>query len=179
MIFRPVPLSGACLVLPERMSDERGYFARSWCAEEFRAQGLSPRLVQCSISFNPRKGTLRGMHLQLPPHAESKLVRCTRGSAYDVAVDLRPDSPTYLEHFGAVLSSADGNAFYIPEGCAHGYLTLEDDTEIFYQMSEFYTPGAGQGVRYDDPAFGIRWPGKVLLINDRDRNYPDYRRPGP
>lgn len=171
MIFKETPVRGVFVIEPERLADERGFFARTWCAREFEAAGLNPRLVQCSLSFNLRRGTLRGMHYQRAPHEEARLVRCTRGSIYDVALDLRSDSPTYLEHFGATLSSENRLMLYIPEGCAHGFLTLEDNTEVCYQMSEFYEPTAGRGVRWDDPAFGIEWPGAPRVISERDRGY--------
>jgi dTDP-4-dehydrorhamnose 3,5-epimerase len=156
------------------LCDERGFFARSWCEREFREHGLNSELVQCSISFNKERGTLRGVHYQAAPNPEAKLVRCTRGSLYDVALDLRPDSSTYLKWTAAELSAENHRALYIPEGCAHGFLTLEDQTEVLYQMSEFYYPEAARGVRWNDPAFGIEWPGKVEVISERDRIYPDF-----
>jgi dTDP-4-dehydrorhamnose 3,5-epimerase len=155
------------------VTDERGFFARTWCREEFADHGLTPELAQCSISFSHRKGTLRGLHYQAAPHQEAKLVRCTRGAIWDVALDLRRDSPTYRAWFGVELSAANRAALYIPEGCAHGQLTLSDDSEVLYQMSAPYVPSAARGVRYDDPAFGIEWPGEVVVINDRDASYPD------
>lgn len=173
MRFRETPVVGAFLVEPERAPDERGFFARTWCRGEFEARGLSGELVQCSISFNRQKGTLRGMHYQAPPHQEAKLVRCTRGAIYDVALDLRSGSPTLGAHAGVVLSSEDRRMLYVPEGCAHGFLTLEDETEVAYQMSEPYVPSAARGVRFDDPAFGIPWPGEIRVIAERDRLYPD------
>lgn len=159
----------------EPREDERGFFARTWCQREFEEQGLNARLVQCSLSFNRRKGTLRGMHLQAAPHAETKLVRCTRGAIYDVVLDLRVGSPTYLQWMAATLTAGDHNMLYVPEGCAHGFLTLADDTEVFYQMSEFHHPESSCGVRWNDPAFGIRWPEPVNVISDRDRTYPDFK----
>ena len=158
----------------EPVADERGLFARSWCVREFEAQGLNARLVQCSVSLNRLKGTLRGMHYQIAPHQEVKLVRCTRGALYDVIVDLRPGSPTYLLSFGAELTADNYRALYIPEGFAHGYLTLADESEVFYQMSEFYAPSAARGVRWNDPALGIEWPGAVVVISERDRSFPDF-----
>jgi dTDP-4-dehydrorhamnose 3,5-epimerase len=176
VIFTETAVRGVFVLEPERMEDVRGFFARTWSAKDFEKRGLDPRLVQCSISFNRKAGTLRGMHYQLAPHAEDKLVRCTMGSAHDVAVDLRPDSPTYLRHASVVLSASARNAIYIPQGCAHGFQTLEDATEIFYQMSAGYEPSAAGGVRWDDPAFGIAWPPAAeRIMVDRDRNYPDYR----
>ena len=174
MIFRSTNLAGAFVIELQEHTDERGFFARSWCSEEFKAHGLNPRLVQCNISFNRAKGTLRGMHYQGEPFAEAKLVRCTRGSLFDVAIDLRPASPTYGSVLSEVLSEDNRFAMYIPEGCAHGFQTLEDDTEIFYQMSEFYSPEHQTGVRYDDPAFGIRWPLANPIMNARDRTLPRF-----
>ena len=175
MIFKETAVRGAFVIEPERFEDVRGFFARTWCAREFEAHGLDPRLVQCSLSYNHKAGTLRGMHYQAAPHGEAKLVRATSGSAYDVAIDLRPDSPTYLRHAAVVLSAAERNAIYIPAGCAHGFQTLEDGTEIFYQMSAFHEASAARGVRWDDPAFGISWPAAAARIMiERDRDYPDY-----
>jgi dTDP-4-dehydrorhamnose 3,5-epimerase len=173
MRFTETKVAGAWLVEPELLADERGFFARTWCAEEFADHGLNPRLAQANISFNHRRGTLRGMHYQAEPHAEAKLVRCTQGAIFDVAVDLRPDSPTHRAWYGVELSADNRAMLYVPEGCAHGFLTLTDATEVAYQMSAPYAPGAGRGVRFDDPAFGIEWPGEVLVINERDRGYPD------
>src|ERR1700758_5508658 len=154
--------------------DERGFFARSWCQKEFENHGLDPRVEQCNVSFNIRKGTLRGMHYQAAPNAEAKLVRCTSGAIYDVVIDLRPRSPTFKNWIAAVLTSEQRNMIYVPESCAHGFLTLEDKTEVFYQMSEFYSPESARGVRWDDPSFGITWPDRVEVISDRDRNYADF-----
>jgi dTDP-4-dehydrorhamnose 3,5-epimerase len=159
----------------EPTTDHRGFFARSWCRREFENHGLNPKLVQCNVSFNPHQGTLRGMHYQDAPHKEAKVVRCTRGSVFDVAIDLRPDSATYKQWVGVELSAEKRNMLYVPEGFAHGFLTLEDDTEVFYQMSEFYEPDCGRGVRWDDPAFSIEWPSLVRVISERDRTYPDLR----
>jgi dTDP-4-dehydrorhamnose 3,5-epimerase len=174
MVFCESTISGVFAIQPDFRNDERGFFARTWCQREFEAHGLNARLVQCSISFNTRKGTLRGMHFQAGAHAEAKLIRCTRGSIYDVALDLRSDSPTFKKWFALVLTADDRNMVYIPEGCAHGFLTLEDATEVFYQMSEFYDPASGRGFRWNDPAFGISWPEKVEVISERDRTYPDF-----
>lgn len=174
MIFHETKLRGVFEVRLDPRSDERGFFARSWCEKEFAAHGLNPRLVQCNVSFNVRKGTLRGVHYQDEPYPEAKLVRCTRGTIYDVAVDLRPQSPTFKRWVAAVLSAENRHMLYIPEGCAHGFLTLTDNTEVFYQMSEFYHPESARGVRWDDPAFQIVWPEKVEVISERDRNYPDF-----
>jgi dTDP-4-dehydrorhamnose 3,5-epimerase len=172
--FESLDVSGAYVISPEKIEDERGFFARSWSRDEFEAHGLNPNVAQCNISFNNAKGTLRGMHYQAQPYEETKLVRCTKGSIYDVVVDLRPGSPTFKKHDGATLSADNRLMLYVPEGCAHGFITLEDGVEIFYQISEFYTPSAQRGVRYDDPAFGIDWPVPVTVINPRDKNYPDF-----
>jgi dTDP-4-dehydrorhamnose 3,5-epimerase len=174
LIFTESPLKGAFIVEPERLEDARGFFARTWCEREADIYGLNTRLVQCSISFNIRKGTLRGLHYQASPHQEAKLVRCTMGSLYDVIVDLRRDSPTFKTHFGIVLNAKNRRMLYVPEGFAHGFQTLEDSTEVFYQMSEFYAPASARGVRWDDPAFDITWPPADRVINARDRSYPDF-----
>jgi len=174
VIFTETKLNGAFIIEPEKHEDDRGFFARSWCRKEFQAHSLNPTTVQCNISFNKRKGTLRGMHYQVAPFAESKLVRCTAGAIYDVVIDLRPDSPTYRHYVGEVLSADNYKMFYVPEGFAHGFQTLEDNTEIFYQMSEFYSSQHARGVRYSDPAFGIKWMISDPIIADRDRNYPDF-----
>jgi len=174
VIFTETKLRGAFVIEPEKHEDDRGFFARSWCEKEFQAQNLNPRIVQCNISFNRNKGTLRGMHYQAAPFAEAKLVRCTAGALYDVIIDLRPGSPTYKQHAGEVLSAVNYKMFWVPEGFAHGFQTLEDNTEIFYQMSEFYSPQHARGVRYNDPVFGIRWMIANPVIVDRDRNYPDF-----
>lgn len=175
MRFQELPVQGAYLVRMERIEDARGYFARTWCRREFAAQGLRAELVQTSVSFNLRQGTLRGLHFQCPPHEEAKLVRCVRGRLYDVVLDLRPSSPTYLRHAGVELSADGDGMMYIPEGCAHGFLTLADATEASYHISTFYEPQAASGVRWDDPAFGIAWPGEVVVISERDRSYPGFR----
>lgn len=174
MIFHETRLPGVFEIHLEPKTDERGFFARTWCQTEFEAQGLHPNLVQCSISFNTRQGTLRGMHYQAQPHAEAKLVRCTRGAIYDVVLDLRPDSYTYKEWLAVVLTADNRNMVYVPEGCAHGFLTLADETEVFYQMSEFYSPESARGVRWNDPAFHIVWPAAIEVISERDRTYPDF-----
>jgi dTDP-4-dehydrorhamnose 3,5-epimerase len=174
MIFKETRLPGVFEICLEPKSDERGFFARSWCQQEFESHGLNPKLAQCNISFNLRKGTLRGMHYQAAPHAETKVVRCTQGAVYDVIVDLRPLSPTFIRWIALVLTAEKRNMVYIPEGCAHGFLTLEDKTEVFYQMSEFYDAESGRGVRWDDPTFQISWPAEVEVIADRDRTYPNF-----
>ena len=174
MTFEETQLAGVFEVKLERANDARGFFARSWCKREFETHGLNPDLVQCNVSFNHRKGTLRGMHYQEAPNAEAKLVRCTRGSIYDVVIDLRPKSPSFRCWVGVVLSAEERNMIYVPEGCAHGFLTLQDNTEVFYQMSQYYSPESARGVRWNDPAFEISWPGKVEVISERDRNYADF-----
>ncbi|MGA2362160.1 MAG: dTDP-4-dehydrorhamnose 3,5-epimerase [Candidatus Aminicenantales bacterium] len=174
MIFRETKLKGAYIVDIERREDDRGFFARTWCRREFEVHGLNPRLAQCSISFNAKKGTLRGMHYQVKPFEEAKLVRCTRGSLCDVVVDLRRDFPTFKGHLSVTLTSDNRTMLYVPEGFAHGFLTLEDNTEVHYQISEFHAPDHARGFRWNDPAFGIAWPSDVMIISDRDRNYPDF-----
>lgn len=175
MTFQETRLPGVFEIGLAMNSDERGFFARSWCQKEFEEHGLNPKLVQCNVSFNERKGTMRGLHYQAAPHAEAKLVRCTMGAIYDVVVDLRPQSPAFKEWIGVTLSAENRQMLYIPEGCAHGFLTLEDNTEVFYQMSEFYHPESARGVRWDDPAFKIEWPAPVEVISERDRTYPDVK----
>ncbi len=176
MHFECTQLNGVFIVEPQRHEDDRGFFARTWCAREFAERGLNPRLVQCNISYNRRVGTLRGLHFQLAPHAEAKLVRCTLGALYDVVVDLRPDSPTFRQWLAFELNGRDRRMLYIPEGVAHGFQTLADNTEIFYQMSDFYCPDCARGVRWNDPAFGGVWPPVAeRLISDKDRSYPDFR----
>ena len=175
MTFTETTLGGAYIIDPDPHVDERGLFARIWCAREFAAHGLETRVAQCSVSYNQRAGTLRGLHYQVEPHAEVKIVRCTAGAIFDVIVDLRPDSPTLTHHVSAILTAENRRMLYIPRGFAHGFQTLADDTEIAYQMSEFYEPAASAGVRWDDPAFGIEWPAAPdRTINERDRNYPDF-----
>lgn len=174
MIFTPTILAGAWTIEPERLVDERGFFARTFCEEEMAAHGLPSRVSQCSVAWNRERGTVRGLHYQEPPHAEAKLVRCTRGAIYDVLVDLRPDSVSYKRHFAVELTAENGRQLWVPPGCAHGYQTLLPDTEVAYQMSEPYAPAAGRGVRWDDPAFGVPWPLPVSVISERDRSYPDF-----
>ena len=175
MIFIETELKGAYIIEPERLGDGRGFFARSFCKNEFKDYGLKDNLVQCNISFNKAKGTMRGMHLQVPPKEEAKLVRCTMGAICDVIVDLRKNSPTYKMHVGVTLTSDNRKMLYVPEGFAHGFVTLEDNTEVFYQMSEFYAPECAIGYRWNDPAFCIEWPQDVNVISDRDRDYPDFK----
>ena len=174
MIFTETTLRGAFLIDIERHEDERGFFARSWCRREFEAHGLNPEIAQCNVSFNVRKGTLRGMHYQIEPSEEAKLVRCTRGALCDVIVDLRPDSPTFKQYVSEVLTAENRRMLFVPEGFAHGFLTLEDATEVLYQMSEYHVPERGRGFRWNDPAFGIAWPAEVVVISERDRDYPDF-----
>ena len=176
MIFTPTKLKDAFIIDLDRREDNRGFFARAWCQNEFTENGLNPRLVQCNLSFNDHRGTLRGMHYQVTPHEEVKVVRCTRGAIFDVIIDLRPDSPTYMEWLGVELTADNRKMLYVPEGFAHGYQTLEDATETFYQVSEFYTPGAESGIRWNDPAFRIEWPEvESRLMSEKDQSWPDYR----
>jgi dTDP-4-dehydrorhamnose 3,5-epimerase len=175
MIFRETKLARVFEITLDLNSDERGFFARSWCQEEFERQGLNPKIMQCNVSFNARKGTLRGIHYQDAPYQEAKLVRCTKGSIYDVVLDLRPESASFKDWIAVVLTADKYNMVYVPEGCGHGFLTLEDETEVFYQMSEFYHPELSRGVRFDDPAFQIVWPDKVEVISERDRTYPNFK----
>ena len=175
MIFSQTKLAGAFIVEPEKFEDERGFFAHSWSKKEFAARGLDSDLVECSISFNRKRGTLRGMHYQAAPHGQVKLLRCTMGAIYDVIIDLRTGSPTFKQWLGLELSAINRVMLYIPRDFAHGFQTLEDETEVFYQMSNVYRPESGRGVRWDDPAFGIEWPeSAATIINERDKNYPDF-----
>ena len=175
MIFTPTKLADAYLIDLKQLTDDRGFFARAWCQQEFAAHQLTSQVVQCNVSFNPRKGTLRGMHYQAAPYAEAKLIRCTMGALYDVIIDLRPDSLTYLQWLGVELTASNRSMLYVPEGFAHGYLTLTDDTEAFYQVSQFYHPQAEGGVRWNDPVFGITWPEVgQRIISTKDQHWPDY-----
>jgi dTDP-4-dehydrorhamnose 3,5-epimerase len=174
--FVPTKLEGAYVVEPERHEDERGFFARTWSGDELAERGLASDLSQCSISRNTKAATLRGMHFQVAPHEEAKLVRCTGGAIFDVIVDLRPGSPTHAEWVGIELTAESGTALYIPKGFAHGFQTLVDGAEVFYMISDPYVPEAASGVRWDDPAFGIDWPPAASrIINERDRSWEDYR----
>lgn len=168
----PTPLSGVFVIDPVRHADERGFFARTFCRQEFEAHGLQTAIAQCNTSFNPRRGTLRGMHLQLPPHAEVKLVRCIRGALFDAVVDLRAGSPTLGQWFATELNEENRRMLYIPEGIAHGFLTLEDNTELYYQISAFYHPECARGVRWNDPLIGMPWPFPPVLISSRDAAFP-------
>ena len=172
MQFLETSLAGAFVIELERREDERGFFARAFCQDEFEQYGLDPRIAQCNLSYNLRRGTLRGMHFQVAPYAEAKLVRCTQGAAYDVLLDLRPDQPTFKRWVSVELSAANRRMVYLPEGLAHGFQTLEANTEMFYQMSEFYHPECARGVRWDDAAFGLRWPLPDPIMSERDRSYP-------
>ena len=176
MIFTKTKLKGAFLIDLELMKDERGFFARSFCENEFKGHGFKSRVVQCSLSFNSEKGTFRGMHYQISPFAEAKLVSCTRGAVYDVIIDLRPDSSTYCQWFAAELTVENYRMLYIPEGFAHGFQTLAENSMVFYQMYEFYHPEAARGVRWDDPTFAIKWPLTVRNITEKDRTYQDFQR---
>ena len=174
MLFEPAPLHDAYVIVPEVFSDPRGGFARTFCAREFEANALTPFVAQCNLSFNYRRGTLRGMHYQMQPAAEAKLVRCTNGAIYDVIIDLRPDSETYLRHFGVELTAGNRRALYVPEMFAHGYQALTNGAEVVYQVSTYYSPGLEKGIRYDEPRFGIAWPLPVTLISDKDANWPPF-----
>ena len=174
MRFTPAKLPGVYLIEPERLEDERGFFARTWCQQEFAAHQLDVQLTQCNISFNVRQGTLRGLHYQVAPHAEAKVIRCTMGAIYDVAVDLRPDSPTFKHWLAVELTAQNRTMIYLPHGVAHGLQTLEDNSEVFYQMSEVYHPECARGVRWNDAAFGIRWPLEPTVISLKDQQYPDF-----
>jgi dTDP-4-dehydrorhamnose 3,5-epimerase len=177
MIFRETRLNGVFEIDLTPNEDERGFFARSYCWREFESHGLNPRVVQCNVSYNRRRGTLRGMHYQEAPDGEAKLIRCVRGALYDVVIDVRADSRTFQRWTAAELRAEPGQPsrmLYVPEGFAHGFLTLEDDTEVVYQMSEFYAPHAARGIRWNDPAFSVDWPEPVRVISDRDRGYPDF-----
>ena len=174
MLFTETALKGAFMIEPERREDTRGFFARTFCTTEFAKHGLETTVIQSSISYNQRRGTLRGMHYQVPPFQETKLVRCTMGSIYDVIIDLRSASPTYKRTFSVELSAKNRKALYIPRGFAHGFQTLEDESEILYYMSAPYSPEHARGVRWNDAAFGIEWPAAERLMSERDRDYPDF-----
>ncbi len=173
MIFTACPIDGCLIVDIEPHQDERGMFARTWCTQEFHNAGLPDTIVQCSLSRNANRGTMRGLHFQLPPSQESKLVRCTSGAIFDVIVDVRTESPTYLKHFNVTLKDKDNRALFIAPGCAHGFQTLEDDTDVYYQMTDFYAPDQAVGLRWNDLALGIEWPLNNPIMNERDGSYPD------
>jgi dTDP-4-dehydrorhamnose 3,5-epimerase len=176
VIFEETPLAGAYIVRLQPIEDDRGFFARTFCEREFAAKDLAIRMVQANTALTRRAGTIRGLHYQAPPHSEAKLVRCIRGAVYDVMADVRPDSPTFRSWFGVNLTEENRTMVYVPEGMAHGYLALADESELFYQVSTFYTPGAEQGIRWNDPAFGIEWPQvNELIISEKDRSWHDFR----
>lgn len=174
MKFSRTRIDGVYIIQLEKKRDQRGFFARTWDAKEFRKLGLNPKIAQCSVSFNKKKGTIRGMHHQAHPYGESKVVRCTRGSIFDVIIDLRPKSKTYKKWFGAEISSTNYKMLYIPKGVAHGFQTLEDNTEVFYQISEFFIPEYSRGIRWDDEVFRIRWPLKPTVISKKDGGYDPF-----
>ncbi|MEM9593555.1 MAG: dTDP-4-dehydrorhamnose 3,5-epimerase [Acidobacteriota bacterium] len=174
MIFHEIPIPGAYLIEPEKVEDRRGFFARTYCRRELEERDLDPTVVQCNVSVNKTKGTVRGMHWQAAPYEEIKLVRCTGGGIYDLLLDLRPESPAYKQHYGVELTRDNRLSLYIPAGVAHGFQSLEDDTEVFYQMSEFYYPEAARGVRWNDPAFDIKWPLPISVISAKDGSFPDF-----
>lgn len=174
MIFTETKLAGAYIIDLQKHEDHRGFFARTWCMQEFEEHGLVPQAVQRNLSLSKQQGTLRGMHYQVAPYQETKLVQCNRGALYDVIVDLRPDSPAYKQWLGVELTADNYRMLYVPRGFAHGFITLEDNTEASYLVSEFYTPGAEGGIRYNDPTFGIEWPVEVRVISDKDKNWPDF-----
>lgn len=174
MIFTETPIAGAFLIDLERHEDERGFFARTFCESEFRVHGLEPRIAQCNISWNRAAGTLRGLHYQTAPHEETKIVRSTSGSIWDVVVDLRPDSPTYRQWTGVDLTNENRRALYIPRGLAHGFITRSDDAEVLYMMGDIYVEAAARGIAWDDPAFAIQWPVAPVVISERDRSYPPW-----
>lgn len=175
MIFNKTALNDAYVIELSKLQDERGFFARAFCAKEFKDQGIAFPIAQANVSYNRSKQTLRGMHYQRQPYGEAKLVRCTKGSIYDVIIDVRSDSSTYGEWIGVELTEQNYRILYVPAGFAHGFITLEDDTEVTYQVSEFYTPGAEQGIRWDDPAFNIQWPVEPKIISEKDRSWIEYK----
>ena len=174
MIFNEIPLKGAFIIEIKKLSDERGFFGRSWCKKEMEEHGLNSDVVQSNTSFSKKQGTLRGMHYQKHPYEESKLIRCTRGAIYDVIVDLRKDSPTYLRWFGIELTEDNYKMLYIPEKFAHGFITLKENSEVTYLVTQFYTPGAEAGLKYNDPRLKIEWPQTVTVISEKDKNHPDF-----
>jgi dTDP-4-dehydrorhamnose 3,5-epimerase len=178
MIFTETKLKGAFFIDLDLRSDERGAFARTFCAKEFAEHGLKPSVAQCNLSFNHKAGTLRGMHYQIPPASETKLVRCTKGAIYDVIIDMRPDSPTYRQHIGVELTADNRRALYVPELFAHGYQALTDGAEVVYQVGEFYTPGYERGIRYDDPALSIQWPMPITVISEKDAAWQPFELAG-
>lgn len=175
MIFKETNLKGAFVIELEKREDERGFFARTWCKKEFEANGLETGQVQANLSLSRKSGTLRGMHYQVAPYEETKLVRCTKGALYDVIIDLRPNSPTYKQWFGVELTEANYKMLYVPKGFAHGFQTLVDNVEVFYLVTQFFSPSAERGVRWNDPKFGIKWPDvNIRTVSEKDKNWPDY-----
>lgn len=174
MIFTPTKLQGAYILEVKKIEDERGFFGRSWCKQELEAHGLNANVVQANVSYNKVKGTLRGMHFQKAPHQETKLVRCTRGAICDVIIDLRPDSPTYKQWIAVELTESNYRMLFVPEDFAHGFITLEDNTEVTYQVTQYYTPGAEGGIRWNDPAFHIEWPIEPVVVSGKDQAHPDF-----
>ena len=174
MKFTEAPIHGAYTINVNRIGDERGYFGRLWCQKEFEDMGLNATICQSNIGVSTSAGTLRGLHYQKPPHQEVKIIRCSRGAIFAVIVDLRADSPTFKQWFGTELTAENATMLYVPEGCATGYLTLVDDTEIYYHATEFYAPESATGVRYNDPSFSIKWPGEIKVLSDNDINWPDF-----
>lgn len=174
MLFVETKLAGVFVIEPEKLEDERGFFVRTWCAREFQENGIVEQFVQCNISFNKYAGTLRGMHYQASPYGEAKLVYCIAGSLYDVVIDIRPESKTFLQWFSVELTAENGKSIYIPKECAHGFQTLSDNTEVFYQMSEFYRPEYGRGIRWNDSLFNIVWPLEISIISEKDRKWKDF-----
>lgn len=172
MIFEPTPLKDVWVISLKKLGDDRGYFARAFCRKEFEEHGINPTIVQCNTSFNKDAGTLRGMHYQVDPAPETKMVRCIRGSLYDVIIDMREDSPSYLQHFGIELTPDNGKMLFVPDNFAHGFLTLEPDTQAFYMVGGYYAPECERGLRYNDPAFGIEWPGPINIISEKDTSWP-------
>ncbi len=172
MIFEPTPLKDAWLITLDARGDDRGYFARAFCQKEFEAHGIPAQIAQCNTSFSRDVGTLRGMHYQINPAAETKLMQCVRGAMHDVIVDMRPESPTYLRHYGVELTPENKRMLFVPENFAHGFLTLKPDTQTYYLVGEFYTPEYEHGLRYDDPSLGIEWPVEPLVVSEKDRNWP-------
>jgi dTDP-4-dehydrorhamnose 3,5-epimerase len=175
MIFKDTELKDAYIIELERLSDDRGFFSRSYCANEFREHGIKHHILQSNVSYNKAKGTLRGLHYQEKPYEEAKLIRCTKGAVYDVIIDIRPGSISYKNWTGAELNEQNHRMLYVPKGFAHGFITLEDKTEVTYQMSEIYTPGVDKGIRWDDPAFAIEWPVTVSKISEKDQNWTDFK----
>ena len=172
MVFKETKLKGAFIINLKRLEDERGFFARTFCQKEFQEHGLNPQIAQANISYNKKRGTFRGMHMQLAPYEESKLIKCTGGAIYDVIIDMRISSDTFKQWVGAELTAENHQMLYVPEGFAHGFITLKNDKEVTYQMNQFYAPGSEKGFRWDDPAFGIEWPIQPVLISEKDKNFP-------